>query len=129
MPVGVGIGVSLGLLITLTGAVLTAWLLVSGKMSEDMIGYCAMAILFLASVFGSWVAALQVKRQRFHVCLITGVSYYLVLVSITALFFGGQYQGMGVTAILVGVGNLLTVLIGLKGKKRAKPGIRKRTFC
>ena len=34
-------------------------------------------------------------------CLAAGGGYYLCLLAITALFFGGQYQGVGVTALMV----------------------------
>ena len=87
-------------------------------------GYCAMAILLLASAAGSAVAEGTIQRLRIQMCLAAGGGYYLCLLAVTALFFGGQYQGMGVTALMVLCGAVLVILLAPGGKNRA--GCRRR---
>jgi len=137
MPTGRSSGVSVGILIgvlvcvgvTLIATVILAWLITTEKMGESAVGYGAMVALLLSAILGSWTASAKIGRLRTQVCLITGGIYYLVLLSITALFFGGQYQGMGVAAILVIAGSGVTALLGIREKKSRKNKIKKRAFC
>lgn len=137
MPTGRSSGVSVGILIgvlvcvgvTLIASVILAWLIAAEKMDESAVGYGAMIALLLSAILGSWTASAKIGRLRTQVCLITGGIYYLVLLSITALFFGGQYQGMGVAAILVIAGSGVTALLGIREKKSRKNKIKKRAFC
>ncbi|MBQ3541868.1 MAG: TIGR04086 family membrane protein [Oscillospiraceae bacterium] len=137
MPTGRSSGVSVGILIgvlvcvgvTLIATVILAWLITAEKMGESAVGYGAMVALLLSAILGSWTASAKIGRLRTQVCLITGGIYYLVLLSITALFFGGQYQGMGVAAILVIAGSGVTALLGIREKKSRKNKIKKRAFC
>ena len=88
-----------------------------------------MVVLLLSASLGSWTASTKIGRLRTQVCLITGGIYFLVLLSITALFFDGLYQGIGVAAILVFVGSGVTALLGIREKKSRKSKIKKRAFC
>jgi dolichol kinase len=56
------------------------------------------------------------------VCLISGMIYFCVLLSITALCFGGQYQGIGVTGLVVLCGSCCAGLMGLREKKQGRKG-------
>ena len=51
------------------------------------------------------------------VCLLAGGIYWLTLLAITALFFGGQYHGIAATGatILAGCGTIC--LLGIRSKK------------
>ena len=125
IPAGLGIGLLVSMVITLAGAAAASHLVASEKIGEGSIGFAAMIILALASVMGAWCAISLVKRQRLQVCMMAGGCYYLTLLAITALLFGGQYQGMGVTAIVIAVGCSLVALLPnkigskIKTKKRA----------
>lgn len=118
MPAGVALGTGLCMGITLLGSMLVAWLVSRETMPENAIGYGSMAILLAASAAGSWLTAKRVKHRRMVVCALTGLAYYLCLLACTALFFGGQYSGMGVTAAVVLAGCLSVGLLGLKGSGR-----------
>ena len=124
IPGGLGLGILVSLLITFAGAALTAWLIASEKIGEGTTGYAAMVILAIASAMGALVAVQLVKRMRLQVCMMTGSCYYLTLLAMTALLFGGQYQGMGVSAIVIIAGCALIAFLptqnsnfGLKRKK------------
>ena len=123
MPAGLaaGAGVSLGL--TLVLAVIVAKLVDSGTLMEDSIGYCAMGILLCASICGAAVSVGRIKRQKAAVCGASGIIYYGMLVAMTAMFFGGQYNGMGVTALMVLCGCGVVLLLGMRQSR----GARKRT--
>lgn len=125
LPAGIGLGVLASLLIVLLSAAGITQLVAAEKMEEDAMGNLSIGLLFLASVFGAWLAAGRTKRMRLQVCLLVGAGFFMSLLAITALFFGGQYRGMGisVTAILLGSA-LVAFLPGLgqrkiKGKNRA----------
>lgn len=124
IPAGLALGTLAGLGITLLGAALTAWLILRGRIPEDWAGYCAMVILLASSAAGAAVAIGRTKRLRAQMGLATGALYYGCLLAMTALFFGGRYQGMGVTALMVLCGSMLVILLGPGGQNRA--GCRKR---
>ena len=117
MPAGIAIGCVVSLLLTLAGSSLAAKLISDEILKDTAIGYGSMLIVLLASALGAVTAISKVKRRYLQVCLLSGVSYYGLLLCITALFFGGQYQGMGVTAMLVLAGVGSVVLLGTKEKK------------
>ena len=88
-----------------------------------------MNIVIIGGVAAGAKAAAKIKRLRTQVCLITGGVYYLILLALTALFFDGRYQSMGVTAIFALVGCGLSALVGIKEKKKGNGKMKKRAFC
>lgn len=122
VPGGVGAGVGIAVALTVTGAALLAWMVDGTYMPETGFGYGAMIILLLASALGSWAAAALVKHQRLVVCLVTGGIYFLLLLGLTAFCFGGQYQGVVPTALLVGGGSTAAALLGNLGQGNRTPG-------
>ena len=120
IPAGIAIGCAASLLITVLGSVLVAKLISYEVLLDTAIGYGAMMIVLLASALGAAVSAAKTKRLRLQVCLMSGAAYYGMLLAITALFFGGQYQGMGVTALLVVGGTGMVILLGVREKKPRK---------
>ena len=85
-----------------------------------------MATLLLSSAAGAWVAAKMVKLRWIVLCLGAGAVYFLTLLACTALFFGGQYEGVGVTFLVVLAGSGAVGLLGLKGENSAVKKRRKR---
>lgn len=122
-----GGAVSLGLTILLSGVL--AWLLEKETILWENTGYWIMGMLLLSSFIGAWISAGRIKRQRLVVCLMSGLVYLGVLLSMTALFFGGQYEGVGVTMLLVLGGSMTAALLGnpeKRGGKRRKINTRSR---
>lgn len=120
MPVGFSLGVGIGVGVTLILSAFIAYFVQSGSLEESAVGYSSGVILLLSSALGALVSASRIKRRWMLICLGTGGLYYLSLIAMTGLFFGGQYQGMGVTAILVFIGAGLTGLLGAKEKGSGK---------
>ena len=128
MAVGLAAGTLFSLILTLLGTAITANLILSEKLKTEGIGYVAVTILLLASAVGAWCATGMIKRRRVMVCAGVGGLYYISLLAITALFFGGQYQGMGVTALVVMGGCGAVGLLGLREKKSGRKKIKKYHF-
>lgn len=125
IPAGLTLGCISALLWTMAGVMLIAKLIDSEVIQETAIGYGASAILITASLLSSVLAFHKIKRQRVLICMAAGGTYFLSLLGITALFFGGQYQAVGVTAALVLAGSGTAVLLGVaprggKGHRRYK---------
>lgn len=120
MPMGIGIGCGISMLLTLAGAGAVAKLIADEVLRETAIGYGAMAVILMASVCGSLIAVNKVKKRRLQVSLLVGAGYLVMLLAVTALFFGGQYQGMGVTALLIFAGSGAVILLGSRNKKSVK---------
>ena len=95
------------------------------KAGENVIGYSAMIILMLSSISGTYVAQAVVKRRRQIVCAAASSAYFLSLLAINALFFGGQYQGIGATALVIAAGAGVMILMGLKGSTGHDKRIKK----
>ena len=122
IPAGILAGGVTGLAISVAGAVAAGKMLDLEWIPVASIGYGAMVILLASSYLASQMAWNRVKHQRILVSLGAGGSYYLMLLAMTALFFGGQYSAVGVTALLVLAGSGSSVLIGLYRKRPGKQG-------
>lgn len=125
MPGGLAMGVGLGVVWTLIAAVVLAKLIDREVIKETAMGYGTVIILITASFIGAYTARKRIKRQKAMVCGLAGSLYYLILLSITALFFGGQYTGMGVTGLLVLAGCTAAMIIGKGEGGRRKRNPRK----
>lgn len=120
MPAGLALGGAVSLGVTLIAAGILAKLVETEALAEENIGYGVMILLLIASMLGAMVAFGKIKRQRLLVCLLSGLVYMAILLSITALFFGGQYEAVGVTALLVIGGSMVTALLGFHEKRGGK---------
>lgn len=105
VPVGLAIGAGMSLGITLLLSVLAAWLISAEYIREEGIGYLVMIILLAASASGGTLAGYKIKKMKMQVSALTGVIYFALLLALTALFFGGQYEGMGTTLVMVLLGS------------------------
>lgn len=129
IPSGLFYGGTASIGLTLLLSILLAKLLETEAILWENSGYWIMGMLLLSSFLGAWVSIGRIKHQRLVVCLMAGLVYLGLLLSITALFFGGQYDGIGVTALLVLGGSLSAAFLGngdKRGGKRRKANVRSR---
>lgn len=110
MPMGIGIGILTSFIVTLLGTALLAYLIVGEHIGEGSTGYGVMMILVISSALGAWIASAKVKHRRALVCTLNGAGYYLLLLIVTVFFFGGEFTGMGISAIMVALGSLAGML-------------------
>jgi len=124
IPKGLALSGIVGLFTTILGSIMIAYMVNAEWIAESNIGYSIMILLTVTSFIAAIIAWKKIKHRRIVVCLLAGAVYYCILLSITALFFRGQYQGMLETALLVLCGSLLAAMIGSNRKKHvhyAKP--------
>ena len=110
LPAGLLWGLLWSIVLSIAGALITGKLVDSEVLPEKGIGYGAMVTLLVSSFAGAKCAVGKVKRLRIQVGLASGVIYLLTLLAATALFFGGQYSAVGVTALLIFGGSMLASL-------------------
>lgn len=122
-PKGLAVGTLSAMAATLALSALLAWLIVSGSVREGSIGYGVMALVFLSAALGGSVAYRRIKHRRALVFLGSAVSYLVTLTILTALFFGGRFDGFFPTAMLIiggsGTSFLLSARAG-KGRRQSK---------
>lgn len=114
VPAGLAVGGLTSLGVTLGTGLALAWLIHGEHMEMENIGYGIMIMLLAASFSGAEVAYSRIRRQRMLVCVLSGAVYMGILLSMTALFFGGQYSGVGVSSLLILAGCVTAGLLGLR---------------
>lgn len=100
-PAAFTIGVCSSIGITLLQSAILAKLISLEKLEWEKIGYGIIVILLIASAIGAKVTCLVLKRRKILCCFLSGVLYWLGLLIIAALFYGGQYSGMGVSGAII----------------------------
>ena len=116
IPAGLALGGAVSLALTLAFSAVIALLAVKGIISESSIGYGVMLLLLISATLGTATANAKIKRRKLMISGLSGLIYYAILLAITALFFGGQYKGMGVTALMILAGSGLQLLTGQQGR-------------
>lgn len=114
LPGGLAVGMAVSLGITAVSIGSLAKLVDSEIMAWERVGYGIMAMLLAASFLGALTAYHKIKRQRLLICLLAGGTFFCLLLAMTALFFGGQYEGVGTTLLLITAGSGAAGLLGLR---------------
>ena len=125
MALGITLGVGIAFAILGVSAAVIAWLVLGEKMDISAVGYAVMVCHLLSVGVGGIAASGMIKHRKLAVCLSVGGVYYLSLIGCTAAFFGGQYQGMGVTAILVAAASGLAGWLTTRGKNNGTKRYKK----
>ena len=123
IPTGLAISAAAMLGLTVLGSCILAYAMEQSRIQEENIGWWIMGMLFLIPVLGSGMAAGKIKHRKAAVCLASGGIYLAILFSITALFFGGQYEAVWETTVPVIGGCCLGTLLFAKPKRQ--PGRRR----
>lgn len=108
-------------LITILMSVITAKIIQSEIIREGKVGYCIMLILFLAAYSGAIVSCKQIKRRFLMVSVSSAFIYILLLMMVTALFFGGEYTEILPASLIIFAGSIcafLTFIEKNKGKRK-----------
>ena len=129
IPVGLAVGAVSSILLTIACVTILAKLVDNGKLLWENIGYGIMIQTIGVSFIGAKIAYMRIKRQRLLICLLSGLIYYGFLIATAAIFFGGQYDGMAVTGLLVLAGCVCASLLGLRLRKAGQHKIKKIRHC
>lgn len=114
---GLAFGGAVSTGITLVITAVLAKLLDLEKLQWENIGYGILIMIITSSFMGAIVAFGKIKRQRMVVCMLSGVVYLGIMLTVTALFFGGQFEAVGVTVLLIAAGCGSAGLLGLREKR------------
>ena len=95
-------------------------------MKEESIGYGVLILMMISSCGSVLVASRKSKGNKLVIAGITAVGFFVSLIAITALFFNGQYSGVGETLLLIIGGSLCAVLIMSRRKTTHKIRRKKR---
>ena len=110
-------GTGISMVMTLALAAGSAAAISAGTLPEAAMGYIAMVVLFLSSLVGTTVGAAGMNEKRLYICLSIAALYFAMLLAMTALFFGGQYDGVGASVLILLPGAISGAMIR-KGKGR-----------
>lgn len=125
IPGGLAIGGMTSVLVTIVLLLILCKLIDTNQMQWENIGYGILTTLLSASFLGALTSCRKIKRQRLLVSLLSGTVYFAVLMCVTALFFGGQYEAVYVTAALVFGGSGAAGLLGTgEGSRRKRRSYR-----
>ena len=125
LPKGLGIGLAVSAITTVTGSAISAWLFHSEKIGEGSIGYVTLILLFLSAALGAFTSVRLINQKRLVICLSEGGIYLLFLLAMTALFFEGTYSGIWESALVIMAGVLSVALLSIKGNHSVKRKRRK----
>ena len=96
-------------------AALLAKLLDGEVIKMESVGYWAMAAHVTAVLTGCLFSAGRAGHRRGLAVGLTGGGYYICLLLVNALFFGGQFKGLGVTILLVAAAVGIAMMTAGKG--------------
>ena len=118
IPGGAVYGATFALLWTLVGSCILSWLIHTERVQEEATGYGSLIILLTASILSALLSYSIIKRQRVVACMSAGGVYLLMLMAITAMFFGGQFTGFGVTALVILGGCAVAIFLSMEHGNR-----------
>ncbi len=125
IPASLLIGATLGLLVSIGGVLLLAWLINTERIGQGAVDNGVLVILLVGSAISAAISSTVVKEKRLLICILSGLCYFLMLMAITALFFGGQYSGLAVSGLVILAGSICVCLLGLMPQKRRNTSKRK----
>ncbi len=128
VPMGLGMSLLVSIGITLLGAVMITFMIAGESMDPGAVGYGSLLTLVLSSIGGAVTVVLTVGQKPLIMCLASGGIYLLCLLCLTALFFGGEYQGITTTALTVMGASLAVALLNLRTSSSTKRKRNKYKF-
>ena len=129
MPGGLAAGALAAMAITLAGTAILAKLISDEIIPQSGTGYGIMVMLILGSWAGAVISKNKIRRRKLLVCMASAGVYFGLLLLMTALFFGGQYSGVGETALLILCGASLGLIMVPQRKAGRKPKKLKIRCC
>ena len=114
----IGYGTALATIWTLVCAMILAKLIDGEVLAMEKVGYGSMATQLSAVFVGATAAYRRGGHMGMSCGQAVGLSYYLLLLLVNALFFGGHFTGMGITLMLVALASGGAVLAAGRGSGR-----------
>ena len=109
-------GAGAGILWTLLGATLAAWLVDSERMPMESVGYLSMGVWLTGGWITARMAVKKIKENPAVHSMAATLVYFLCLLLVNALFYGGKFHAVGITAGLIALGWGLSFVKIKKGR-------------
>lgn len=119
-PKGLLWGTGVCMISTVMMAGILAGLIERKLVQQGYLGYGVMILLPVSAFLGAMVSHRKIKRKKFIVSMATGILYFIMLLLVCALFFGGNYAAVPETGIMIGCGALLYAIFELPNKKKGR---------
>lgn len=120
IPGGLAVGTAVFFIIIVLCGIVIAKIIERQIVAENNSGYLIAAAMIISSYAGCEIAIKQCKRRLILVAILSGVVYTISLLSITALFFGGEYEAIFPTTSLIFCGCVTVILFNLYYANRKK---------
>ena len=119
VPKALAFGLLAGWGITIVFSIVITFLISGGTSGETMMGPLSVATLIVSSVITSWIASNSVENRKLLYGLAGGGAYFVSLLCVNAVFYGGTSTGMAY-AFLGVMG--ASVIVGLitSGKRKSR---------
>ena len=98
---GLMTGLAVNMVVTLIAAAILAKMIETEILAWQNVGYAIIPTLVFASFTGAYTACQRIKRQNLGISFLSGLLYWIALIAATALFYGGKYEAVVVTASLI----------------------------
>ena len=105
-------GIAVSLLVMVISIAIFTGLIRSERITEGASGYCTVCIHLLSIIIGACVASKEEKGNAIWISLLLALMYSIVLIAMTAIIFGGQYQGISATVFVILTGCAIPVIMG-----------------
>ena len=117
LPGGLALGAAVSMTITVLCCILLSRLVDLEIIPWETIGYGIMGMMVISAFTGAQIAAVKIKHQKLIVCISSGLIYWGLLLCITALFFGGQYESVILSGSLILAGSICAAVINVQLRK------------
>ncbi len=126
VPKGLALSEIVSMGITLMLSFTLAKMLDAQNLSWEQAGYWIMIMLFTAAFSGAKVAAASIRRQKVFISVMSGILYWGSLLCVTALFFGGNYEAVPETGLIIMAGSGCAAMLSVpQWKKRGQRRIKR----
>lgn len=125
IPAAALIGGATGVILSILCASLLAWLISSERLGQGSINSGSLLILLAGSAVAAIVAISLFREKRLLVCAMGALSFALIMLAMTAVFFEGQYNGVMVSVLVIISGSGSVCLLGLIPQKKHNHSRRK----
>ena len=128
MPISVLLGVGSAMVVTVMLAAAAAWMITAGKVNMEAKEYIGLLITGISVFTGNVTAIVLSDQKEMLASGITAAAYLLVLLSCTAVFFGGIYHGVWKTVAVSALCWLVSQFVIRKRFEKRRPRHKKRAY-
>ena len=122
-------GIVLTLVVMMISISVMAALMESTKINESAVGYYVVFIHLISILSGVRTVLRKQNEHKLYTSLFLGLLYWVMLLAMTALFFGCQYQGISVTIAVVMTGCVIAVIMENCRINVRKSGTSRKRRC